>query len=184
MDDALAEAAPRAGDMLACRPGCTQCCHGAFVLNPLDALRLRAGMDLMRATEPTLAAEIESRARAWIAGHGEDFPGDAATGHLGSSKVDRERFEDFANDDACPALNPSSGHCDIYAWRPMTCRIFGPPVRMGDGAELGHCELCFDGATPSQVMACEMTVPFDLEAELLDEIPSKNETVVAYALIE
>jgi hypothetical protein len=28
-----------------------------------------------------------------------------------------------------------------------------------------------------------MTVPYDLEAELLDEIPSKDETVVAFALL-
>jgi hypothetical protein len=28
-----------------------------------------------------------------------------------------------------------------------------------------------------------MTIPHDLEAELLDEIPMKEETVVAYALL-
>jgi hypothetical protein len=28
-----------------------------------------------------------------------------------------------------------------------------------------------------------MTVPHDLEAELLEEIPAKEETVVAYALL-
>jgi hypothetical protein len=68
----------------------------------------------------------------------------------------------------------------------MTCRVFGPPVRAAgeDGAEgLGHCELCFIGATPAQVAACEMPVPHDLEAELLDEIGSPAETVVAFALL-
>jgi hypothetical protein len=69
----------------------------------------------------------------------------------------------------------------------MTCRVFGPPVRVAgeDGAEgLGHCELCFIGATPEQVAACEMPVPHDLEAELLDEIGSLAETVVAFALLQ
>jgi hypothetical protein len=28
-----------------------------------------------------------------------------------------------------------------------------------------------------------MTVPYDLEAEILQEIPSKDETVVAFALL-
>ena len=42
---------------------------------------------------------------------------------------DQARFEDFANDAACPALDPATGRCDVYAWRPMTCRVFGPPVR-------------------------------------------------------
>jgi Fe-S-cluster containining protein len=183
MDGAFAEAAERAGERLVCRLGCTQCCHGAFVVNPLDALRLRAGMDILRATELALAAEIERRARAWIEEHGAQFPGDAETGLLGDSKVDRERFEDFANEAACPALDPATGRCDVYEWRPMTCRVFGPPVRMGDGGELGHCELCFASAGKDEVAACEMTVPYDLETELLDEIPLKEETVVAFALL-
>src|SRR5271157_539947 len=70
VDAALAEAARRAGDWLVCRPGCTQCCYGAFAINQLDALRLRAGMNALRAAQPVLAAEIERRARAWIDAHG------------------------------------------------------------------------------------------------------------------
>jgi Fe-S-cluster containining protein len=183
MDEAFAEASQSAGERLACRIGCTQCCHGAFVLSPLDALRLRAGIDTLRATQPALAAEIGHRAGMWVVEHGAEFPGDPETGLLGDSPLDRERFEEFANEAACPALDPESGRCDLYAWRPMTCRVFGPPVRMGDGEALGHCELCFTGASSEEVAACEMTVPFDLEAELLDEIPSKRETVVAFALL-
>ena len=184
MDTAFSEAAKSAGELLVCKPGCSQCCHGAFVLNPLDTLRLRAGMDMVRATDPALAARIERRARAWIAEHGAEFPGDPQTGVLGDSKIEMERFEDFDNEAACPALDPDSGRCDIYAWRPMTCRVFGPPVRMGEGEEIGHCELCFIGADKAKVVACEMTVPYDLEAELLDEVPLKEQTVVAFALLE
>ena len=187
MDAALADAARRAGDLLACRIGCTQCCHGAFAINALDAARLRAGMASLRAANPALAAAIELRARAWLAEHGPGFPGDPETGVLGTSESDQARFEDFANDAACPALDPATGCCDVYQWRPMTCRVFGPPVRATgeNGAEgLGHCELCFIGATPEQVAACEMPVPHALEAELLDEIESKDETVVAFALIK
>jgi len=65
----------------------------------------------------------------------------------------------------------------------MTCRVFGPPVRMGEGDALGHCELCFVGASEDQVAACEMPVPHEVEAELLAEIPTKAETVVAFALL-
>jgi Fe-S-cluster containining protein len=184
MDTAFAETAKSAGKLLVCKPGCSQCCHGAFILNPLDTLRMRAGMDTMRATNPALAARIEKRARAWIDEFGATFPGDLDTGVLGDSKIEEERFEDFANDAACPALDPDTGQCDLYAWRPMTCRVFGPPVRMGEGEELGHCELCFHGAGKEKVAECEMTIPYDLEAELLDEIPSKETTVVAFALLE
>jgi hypothetical protein len=54
---------------------------------------------------------------------------------------------------------------------------------MGDGQALGHCELCFAGATVDRVAACEMPLPHALEARLLDEIPDTGETVVAYALL-
>jgi len=187
MDASLAVAARRAGEWLVCRLGCTQCCYGVFAINSLDALRLSAGMGALRSAEPALAAEVERRARAWIAEYGAEFPGDRETGLLGESDAERERFEEFANEAACPALDPATGRCDVYAWRPMTCRVFGPPVRMDAGTEegvaLGHCELCFAGASQREIAACEMPVPHELEAELLQEVGTKGETVVAFALL-
>ncbi|MGB7265810.1 MAG: YkgJ family cysteine cluster protein [Terracidiphilus sp.] len=186
VDASLADAARRAGSFLACRIGCTQCCHGAFAINALDAARLRTGMSSLRTGDPSLAAKIERRAHAWLVEHRSSFPGDPETGALGTSAADQARFEDFAGDAPCPALDPATGRCDVYAWRPMTCRVFGPPVRAEgeDGAEgLGHCELCFIGAAAEQVAACEMPVPHDLETALLEEMGSHAETVVAFALI-
>jgi Fe-S-cluster containining protein len=187
IDTSLARAAEQAGAWLACRPGCTQCCYGAFAVNQLDAARLREGMNALRAAEPIRSKAIEERAQAWIAEHGAAFPGDRETGRLGESDEERARFEEFASEAPCPALDPATGLCSVYEWRPMTCRIFGPPVRMEgeDGAEgLGHCELCFNGATPEQVAACEMPVPHELEAKLLEEIGDEGETVVAWALVK
>lgn len=186
MDTALADATRRAGHWLACKVGCTQCCHGAFAINALDAARLRAGIEALHDTDPALAGEIERRAALWIDEHRRDFPGDPATGRLDESAEDRERFEEFANEAACPALDPTTGRCDVYAWRPMTCRVFGPPVRIDTGAAeaaLGCCELCFVGATEAQIAACEMPVPHELETGLLDEIGQTGETVVAFALL-
>jgi len=183
VDAALQDAARRAGEWLVCRVGCTQCCFGAFAINVLDAERLRAGMEALRGSEPALAAEIERRARLWIEAQRAEFPGDQATGRLGETDAERGRFEGFANEAACPALDPATGKCDVYAWRPMTCRVFGPPVRMGDGDALGHCELCFHGASQEQVQACEMAVPHELEAEVLEQVQAAGETVVAYALL-
>ena len=184
MDASLADAARRAGQWLACRPGCTQCCHGAFAINALDALRLQSGMKLLRVSDPAIAVDLESRARAWLAEFEPSFPGDPASGILGTSEADVARFDDFANDAPCPALNPVTGLCDVYAWRPMTCRTFGPPTPLENGA-LGCCELCFVGASESEVAACEMPVPHALESELLAEVATDPpvETVVAFALL-
>jgi len=185
MDDSFADAARRAGPLLVCRPGCSQCCHGAFALNALDTARLRQGMDQLRADNPTRAAVVEQRAQLWIAAHGSEFPGSLQTGLLGDSEGERERFEEFANEAACPALDPATGRCDLYAARPLTCRVFGPPVRMeqDEDSGLGCCELCFVGASEEEIAACEMEVPHDLEASILNTMNAEGETVVAFALV-
>jgi Fe-S-cluster containining protein len=182
VDASLADAARRAGHWLACRIGCTQCCHGAFAINALDAARLRTGMEALRSADPALAADLTRRAHAWIDEHGPAFPGDLLTGRLGTSPKNLESFEEFANDAPCPALDPATGRCDVYAWRPMTCRVFGPPVRV-EGDALGCCELCFVGASPDQIAACEMPVPHDLENQLVAGMGDDSQTVVAFALL-
>jgi hypothetical protein len=48
---------------------------------------------------------------------------------------------------------------------------------------LGCCELCFVGATESEIAACEMPVPYELEAQLVAETGQAGETVVAFALL-
>ncbi|HEY3705478.1 MAG TPA: YkgJ family cysteine cluster protein [Terracidiphilus sp.] len=186
MDASWADAARRAGVHLACRAGCTQCCHGAFAINTLDRARLREGMEALRAADPEKASAVEQRARGWIAEWAAEFPGDPATGVLGESEADEAAFEEFANEAACPALDPETGRCDVYAWRPMTCRVFGPPVRVeveGPEGGLGCCELCFIGATDEEIAACEMQVPHVEEQRLLEAMGDESQTVVAYALV-
>lgn len=183
MDAALTEAAQRAGPWLACRPGCIQCCHGAFAINALDVQRLRTGMEALQAADPATSRQVQQRALEWLSAYGPGFPGDPATGLLGDSEEDQARFEDFANEAPCPALNPKTGLCDVYEWRPMTCRVFGPPVRMGDGDALGCCELCFVGASETEIAACEMPVPHVLESTLVAETGLVGQTVVAFALL-
>ena len=187
MDAALADAATRAGEWLVCREGCTQCCYGAFAINQLDAARLGEGMRALRRDNPALAAKIEARAATWLAEYGASFPGDTESGILGESEKDRDRFEDFANEAACPALDPESGRCDVYEWRPMTCRVFGPPVRTqspyGNDSGLGYCELCFHGASDEEIAAREMIVPQEMEQTIVEQMPEKGETIVAFALL-
>jgi Fe-S-cluster containining protein len=183
VDASLADAAGRAGAWLVCRPGCTQCCHGAFTINPLDVARLQAGMKELRQSHPEVAESVEKRAQAWIAEYGPQFPGDLATGLLGTSEDEQARFEEFANDAPCPALNPETGLCDLYEWRPMTCRVFGPPIRVADGEALGCCELCFVGATDDEIARCEMQVPQELENQLIEDTGAPGETIVAFALL-
>jgi Fe-S-cluster containining protein len=184
-DAAFADAARKAGEWLKCRPGCTQCCTGAFSINALDAARLKSGLSALDRTDPPRARQLRERARAYIQRISDEFPGDLESGVLDDSEQGSKRFEQFANDEVCPALDPKTGTCDLYASRPMTCRVFGPPVRDENGS-LGVCELCFHGASPEQIAACEMVPdPQGLEAELLKEFTAgetAGNTIVAFVL--
>jgi len=185
VDAALAETARKSGEWLACRPGCTQCCVGVFAINPLDVVRLQAGLAETEKNDLARAARILKRARQSRARLAADFPGNPRTGVLDESDEDEERFAEFGNEEVCPVLDPETGRCELYEARPMTCRTFGPPVRAEGG--LGVCELCYHGATDEEIAACEMVADTDdLESELVRNVEKaggpRGRTIVAWAL--
>lgn len=182
---ALDEAARKSGDWLVCRLGCTQCCVGVFAINQLDADRLRKGLAILTKDSPERAARIRQRARESVSRHEANFPGDSRTGILDDGPDAEGRFAEFANDEPCPALDPVTGGCELYEARPLTCRVFGPPVRSDEG--IGVCELCYQGAADEQVSACEVDPdPDDLESVLVEQIERstgvRGNTTVAYCL--
>src|SRR5690242_14720 len=129
VDAALAATLRKSGDWLVCRRGCTQCCIGAFAINQLDALRLRRGLAELEQISPERATRVRERAREAVHRLSADFPGDSNSGILDEGEEAEEKFANFANDEPCPALDPKTGDCELYESRPMTCRVFGPPVR-------------------------------------------------------
>jgi Fe-S-cluster containining protein len=187
VDAALADAKTKSGDCLACRKGCTACCIGVFAINQLDAARLQRGLTELARRDPAREEAVRRRAREAVARLSDEFPGDPATGLLGTTKKEQQRFENFANEEPCPALDPVEGTCDLYEFRPMTCRTFGPPVRV-EGGGLGVCELCYQGRSEEEIATCEMVPdPEDLESLLVREVERRSgksgDTIVAFVLV-
>ena len=153
IDGAMAEAARLSGAWLVCRPGCAECCLGAFPITALDAARLRSGLAELHAVDPERAKRVVERARVFREG----------------------------DDEPCPALDPETKMCDVYAARPVTCRVFGPAIRAG-GDIVGICELNYAGATDEEIAACQVELDTEaLEEELL--AGDTSETTVAEALL-
>jgi Fe-S-cluster containining protein len=182
VDVAVADAARRSGHWLHCRLGCTQCCIGIFSITQLDAARLHEGLAALDIENPEKAAAVRRRAAEAVQRLAPNFPGNALTGQVDESDP---RYEDFANDEPCPALDPATGACDLYAARPVTCRVFGPPVREENG--IGVCELNFDGASEEEILAAELDTSWSkLETALNAEAESQSgrtgATTVAWAL--
>ena len=182
VDDAMAGSAARAGDRLACRPGCDECCHGPFPVNVLDAWRLRRGLAELAAREPERAASVVARARAQLPALAAGFPGDPRTGVLSEDETAEEAFFGAHAALPCPALDPATRRCDLYAYRPLTCRTFGPPVRIGD-SDLPPCRLCFQGSCAAEIEACRAEPdPHGLEDRVVARLGDDEETLVAFVL--
>lgn len=178
VDEALADAARRSGDWLVCHPGCHQCCIGVFPITQLDAQRLQAGLEQLAKQDPARTHAVRARIQQTLTTLGNNFPGDFAKGVL---DVDAPAFEEFANDVICPVLDPSTGTCDLYASRPLTCRTFGPPVPDEAGG-IGVCELCFVGAPVEAIQAALMDTSFyQAEAEMNRPL-GEQPTLIALAL--
>jgi Fe-S-cluster containining protein len=149
VDIAMAEAVRKSGPWVVCRPGCTPCCHGHFDISQSDALRLREGLSDLQHRDPARAARVQERSREVVA-----------------------RNRELADYEPCPVLDPQTGTCDLYAARPITCRVFGPAVR-GAGGEIGVCELCYHGASDDEIATCAV----DLDLEAFDPGDSEETTV-------
>jgi Fe-S-cluster containining protein len=184
VDRGISEAYRRAGDRMVCRPGCSDCCIGLFTINALDVRRLRVGLRRLERRDLATASAIRARARAVVEKIRADFPEEEVTCAVQEQKIDQlvERFGDVP----CPALNPVSRICELYAYRPMSCRTYGPPVQIGD-EKLAPCALCFKGARAAEIEACRIEPdPDDLEHAILCELAGpaevSGETIVPYAL--
>jgi Fe-S-cluster containining protein len=82
----------------------------------------------------------------------------------------------------CAVLDPGTGACLLYRFRPLTCRSYGLPVKFGDET-LPPCTLNFERA-PKEDVALATIEPDreDLEGEILDVMPRPGDTVIAGAL--
>jgi len=182
VDEALFAAAARSQAHLRCRPGCTPCCIGPFDITVLDAARLLRWL----VDRPMAAAALGRRARAAWGLMRSEYPGDPSCGLLSDDEEACRAFFDRFADVPCPALEPSTGACEVYDHRPLTCRTFGLPTRYGDEL-LAPCELNFRTASPSEIEAAATTPdPDDEEGLLLATVEAgggvAGDTIVAAVL--
>jgi Fe-S-cluster containining protein len=182
----MADCTQRSGHHLACHPGCSQCCIGVFPIAHQDGDRLRTALLALENTDPAKAARIRTRVNDSLTRLDPWFPGDLATGILNEDHEAAILFEEFANDEPCPVLDPTTGTCDLYESRPILCRTFGPPMRTEEN-NLATCELCFIHATTEEIAACELdpTIPAQEAVSNRTYNTAHNlhgETLIAYAL--
>lgn len=188
VDGQMARAYDLGRQHLVCGPGCASCCIGPFAINALEGWRLRRGLVALGEGDPEGRMAIEKRAEEARDLLRDGFPGDPDSGRLADDESELERFFDHHGDLPCPVLDPLSGRCELYAHRPVTCRSYGPPVRIG-GDDLSPCHLCFEGVGESELGRFRVELdPEGLEETVLDALArgggGDGRTLIAFALAD
>ena len=155
VDSALADATRRSGHWLVCRPDVPNAASAPSPSINSTRSACSGASPTWSKRDPKRAARIRAAcSRRPLPAWHPTFPATPSPESCDEGEEADQQFAEFANDEPCPVLDPATGLCELYESRPMTCRVFGPPVRSEDG--LGVCELCFQGASDKQIAACEM----------------------------
>ena len=137
---------------------------------------------LLLATQP---AQAQNRAEQEREAKRACVSGDSAKGVLEDDQRVREAFFGSFSELPC-ALLDASGRCRLYAHRPLSCRSYGVPVRLGE-VVLEPCPLNFTTAGTTEVEGSTVVLdPDDLEGALLEAMSRGGkpaaDTVVCAAL--
>lgn len=159
VDAAFLKVKQEHAECVRCAIGCSDCCYALFDLTLVEALYIKAQFDrvfsgparellLERAQEAD--RKIHRLKRKAFKDHERGRP-------------EREILEEMAAQKVrCPALD-ANGRCDIYAVRPLTCRLYGIPTIIG-----GRAHTC--GTSGFQEGVAYPTVKLDLIYQKLYEI--------------
>ena len=118
------------GDCVRCEVGCADCCHALFDLTLIEALYINHHYHL----------QLDEKQKAALAEK-------ANTADRQTYKIKRDAYKRMASGEdqnailehiaeqrvRCPLLNEKD-RCDLYDWRPITCRLYGIPTAIGGKA--------------------------------------------------
>jgi len=134
VEDAFACVKSEYGEQVKCRIGCADCCHALFDITLIEAVYIHHHftklMDEAKTAE--LIEKANSADRKIYRIKRNAFK--ASKGGVEDDKI----LEDIAKERVrCPLLN-SQDQCDLYDYRPITCRLYGIPTAIkGKGHTCG-----------------------------------------------
>jgi Fe-S-cluster containining protein len=127
------------GQCVACKVGCSDCCHALFDLTLIEAMFIKHQFD--RAIPREARQGILERANA-ADRKVYKLKREASKAHQ-EGKPETEILEDMAKERIrCPLLDEGE-KCEMYESRPITCRLYGIPTVIGGQAHtcgLSHFE--------------------------------------------
>lgn len=159
------------GDMVACEPGCSDCCHALFDVSLVEALYLNHHFKALHpegASRDRIVAQADEADRSHYKLKRKAFKatekGVPTTQILADLAKERIR---------CPLLNDED-RCDLYEFRPVTCRLYGLPLDIGgQGHSCGRSGFAPGGEYPTVKIEKLQDRLMLLARELVESIPTK-----------
>jgi Fe-S-cluster containining protein len=179
-------------EQIMCGKGCSGCCRGLFDITLLDALYLQQGF--LKLSE-TIREGVLAKAGLRVSDIKAQWP-EFSQPYLLNHWTEEEWLELMPEDDetTCVLLD-DNGHCLVYEFRPMTCRLHGLPL-IDAGGELMHDEWCtenFQGMDPLELTGLEgefdrffreeVRLDRELSLMLFDKVIYELDTVIPAALL-
>ncbi|MDX2442038.1 MAG: YkgJ family cysteine cluster protein [Desulfobacterales bacterium] len=130
-DDVFEHVSKEHSECVKCKIECSDCCHAMFDLTLIEAMYINH----------KFKEKIEGNAREVIINKANDIDRQIhkikrkAVKELEAGSSEDEILARLAGERVrCPLLN-SKDSCDLYAYRPITCRFYGIPTSIGG---VGH----------------------------------------------
>ncbi len=130
VDKVVAKVAGEHADCMACKPGCSDCCHAMFDLSLVEALYLNARFN----------EAFEGQRRSDVLDRADQADREAYRIKRAAFKQSRdgakasEIMEFIARSRVCCPLLDAGERCELYEHRPVTCRLYGIPTAIGGKA--------------------------------------------------
>jgi Fe-S-cluster containining protein len=153
-----------------CKEGCADCCHAVFDLTLIEALyinhRFKQQFKGILKTELEEKANRTDRLMAKIKRRAQD--------DLLAGRPEAEILTDLARERVrCPLLS-TRNLCDLYDYRPLTCRFYGVPTAIGGGGHTCGLSGFKEGETYPTVNLDTIHARLqELSAELIRDLKSR-----------
>ncbi|MFO7838804.1 MAG: YkgJ family cysteine cluster protein [Desulfosalsimonadaceae bacterium] len=170
-DKAFSQVKDKYPEEVRCKPGCADCCYAMFDLTLIEALYINYYFKSRLSDEKRKAllekADAADRKAYKIKRAAYKSAREGRNQEKVLEEVGQERIR-------CPLLNEDN-FCDLYAWRPIACRVYGIPLAIGGkGHTCGHSGFEPGKSYPTFNMDVVHDQLLALSAEFVQAIGSKH----------
>lgn len=161
-------------DEINCKMGCSDCCHAVFDITLVEAMYLNFQFEKLltgKKREDILEKANRADRKAYKLKH-------AAYKSIEAGKPEVEVLAEMASERIrCPLLNEQD-RCDLYDFRPVTCRFYGLPTEIaGISHSCGKSGFIKGKSYPTVHLAKMQNQLFSLSKEITLAIKSKFSTL-------